>query len=303
MDAAPISSQALIEAVAAQASSQDPLVLLATAVSVAGQAGVSADAMVDHYVGAARAAGRSWTEIGQELGISKQAARQRFSPRLETRTGTSADLPPLAPRLVACLEVAQSAADADNSVPGTQHLLLGLLHVGVAANVLDRLGVTRDAVCEASARLLRANGDTAGGQRVVGDGEAETAVLTARRFAADRGQHLTRTEHVLFILAMDPGSSARRVLDDLNVDVGLARIKKELGDLVPPPPRRGRRGRRSGKPDQHGRACSFCGCADPNRAMVNGPGVRICSDCVTLATDIVAAARTQSSPFPRRLQG
>ncbi|TCO51343.1 ClpA/ClpB-like protein [Kribbella antiqua] len=262
--------------------------------SVAGQVGGMADAMVDHYVGAARAAGLSWTVIGERLGVSKQAARQRFSPRLEAESGTaSGELPALAPRLSACVEVAQAAAEAHGTVAGTQHLLLGLQHVGVAANVLDRLGVTRDAVAAASARLLTSR-DT-DGEHVVGDGEAEATVVAAQRFAASRGQNLTRTEHLLFVLALDPGSSARRVLDDLGIDP--ARVKKELSDQLPPPPRSGRRGRRTGKPDRDGRACSFCGCADVDRVMVNGPGVRICSECVVLATDIVAA-----TPGTRRLR-
>ncbi|MGW6196956.1 Clp protease N-terminal domain-containing protein [Kribbella sp. NPDC055110] len=283
-----LSAQALIEMVVDQAPSQDPLVVLETAVAVAAQVGGIADVMVDHYVGAARAAGLSWTEIGERLGVSKQAARQRFSPRLDGGTSVAGELPALAPRLVACVDVARSAADAEHSVPGTQHLLLGLLHVGVAANVLDRLGVTREAVTEASGRLLSAR-DASGGERLIGDGEADSALEAARRFAAGRSQNLTRTEHLLFVLALDPGSSARRVLDSLGVE--LARVKKELADLIPPPARSGRRGRRTGKPDRDGRACSFCGCSDTGRAMVNGPGVRICSECVVLASDIVGAQR------------
>jgi ATP-dependent Clp protease ATP-binding subunit ClpA len=299
-----MSTQALVEAVGVQAASQDPLVLLGTAVSVAGQIGETADAVVDHYVGAARAAGLSWTVIGERLGVSKQAARQRFSPRLDTEPARF-DMPPQAPRLVACLEVAQAAAEDDGSVAGTQHLLLGLLQVGVAANILDRLGVTRDAVKEASARLLAPRGDAGHDSLVIGDGEAESAVTAARRFAANRGHNMTRTEHLLFVIAMDPGSSARRVLEDLGV--GPARLKKELSDLIPSPPRSGRRGRRTGKPEQTGRACSFCGCSDADRIMVNGPGVRICSECVILATDIVATTESQAAgatgPVSRRLQG
>jgi hypothetical protein len=37
-----------------------------------------ADGLIEHYVGAARAAGLSWTLIGERLGVSKQAARQKF---------------------------------------------------------------------------------------------------------------------------------------------------------------------------------------------------------------------------------
>jgi ATP-dependent Clp protease ATP-binding subunit ClpA len=294
-----VSAQQLIEAVVDRAPARDPLVMLETAVGLAEQVGGMADAMVAHYVGAARAAGLSWTEIGERLGVSKQAARQRFSARLADGTATVGELPALAPRLVACLEVAHAAAEADSSAPGTQHLLLGLLHVGVAANALDRLGVSRDAVEEASSRLLAARGNATDGERVIGDGEAQSAVVAARRFAASRGQNLTRTEHLLFVLALDPGSSARRVLDSLGVEP--ARVKKELADLIPPPPRSRRRGRRTGKPDRDGRACSFCGCSDGDRVMVNGPGVRICSECVVLATEIVATAEEQAAD--RRLRG
>jgi hypothetical protein len=115
----------------------------------------------------------------------------------------------------------------------------------------------------------------------VGDGEADSAVLRARRMAAHRGQSEVRTEHALFIIALDPGSAARRVLNDLGVDP--AGVKKELARCMPPPPRPRRR---LGK-GRTGRTCSFCGCADPGRPMVAGPGVWICRDCVELSAGIL----------------
>jgi ketosteroid isomerase-like protein len=48
------------------------------AAGVAGDVGCSADELVDHFVQAARAAGCSSAEIGSTLGVSKQAAQQRF---------------------------------------------------------------------------------------------------------------------------------------------------------------------------------------------------------------------------------
>ncbi|MFI6905804.1 Clp protease N-terminal domain-containing protein [Nonomuraea sp. NPDC050394] len=291
MDSHALNTQAMIEAVAERAASPEPLALLEAAIAYATLAGAAADGMVDHYVDAARTAGLSWTDIGERLGISKQAARQRFAPRLEVSGGPAAEPAPVAPRLSVCVEVAQALADAEGSAPGTQHLLLGLLEVGAAASVLDRVGVTREGIRESAARLLAPRGG------VVGDGEAYDNVMRARRLAASRGQNLTRTEHLLWILAMDPGSSARRVLDDLGVDP--ARIKKELNDLIPPPPRPGRRGRKLGKRDIS--ACSFCGCADQERAMVNGPGVRICGECVGFATEIIHAAHGTATAPGRRL--
>jgi ATP-dependent Clp protease ATP-binding subunit ClpA len=291
MDVQPLDPTALIATVHERAHSDDPLVLLDGAVAVAAEAGEAAEAAVDHYVAAARATGLSWTAIGDRLGVSKQAARQKFSHRLGISGGPGTEPAPLAPRLISCLEAAQAAADAEDSVPGTQHLLLGLLQVGVAANILDRLGVTRTNVREASARLFEPTGGGVSGSRLVGDGEAEATVAGARRFAANRGQNLADTQHLLFTLALDPGSSARRVLNDLGVDP--ARVKKELNCMIPPPPRPGRRGRRIGKGDHGTRTCSFCGCTDPHRAMVTGPGIRICGECVALSADILKTGEQQ----------
>ncbi|HEY0690182.1 MAG TPA: Clp protease N-terminal domain-containing protein [Kribbella sp.] len=299
MDSPALNTQALIDVVAERAGSEDPLVRLETAVTFADLAGKAADAMVDHYVEVARAAELSWTVIGDRLGVSKQAVRQRFSARLGLVGGPSGEPAAIAPRLVSCLEAAQAAADAEDSVPGTQHLLLGLLRVGVAANVLDRLGVTRERVRDAATRLFEptSGGD---GPRVVGDGEADAAVSGARRFAANRGQNLARTEHLLFMLVLDPGSAALRVLNDLGVDP--ARIREELNDVIPPPPRPGRR---RGKTRGDGRACSFCGCADAHRPMVTGPGVWICGECVALSTEILSAGQQGTAVHkpPGRLLG
>jgi hypothetical protein len=190
----------------------------------------------------------------------------------------------VAPRPATCLQAAQEAADADDSVPGTQHLLLGLLQVGVASNVLANLGVTRERVRDANTRLFQPvtrHSTGAGERRVVGDGEAEAALTRANRLAAEHCPSTVRTEHLLFVLATDPGSSARRVLDDLGVDVAV--IKKELEGPLGRTQRRGRRRRH----DTPARKCTFCGCTEPSRPMVAGHGVWICTDCVTLATDIL----------------
>jgi hypothetical protein len=89
---------------------------------------------------------------------------------------------------------------------------------------------------------------------------------------------------VLFCVALDPGSSARRVLNDLGVEP--AQVKKELEEWVAPVQRRHRRGR--GKGQDTGRACSFCGCQDPG-PLVAGPGVWICGSCAQTALDILRA--------------
>ena len=280
--------RALAEIVQERAPGDDPLVLLEAAIVVAGEVSGAADDLIEHYVGAARAANVSWTLIGERLGVSKQAARQKFAHRLEVSDviGDAAETMVMAPRLSACLQAAQAAADADDSVPGTQHLLLGLLHAGAAAGVLDRLGVTRDKVRAASARLFEPAmiaGEDGQERRMVGDGEAGQALTGARRLAARRGQSQFRTEHLLFCIALDPGSAARRVLGDLGVEP--ARIKKELEEWIAPVQRRHRR---IGKAKGTGRACSFCGCKDLG-PLVAGPGVWICGSCAQTAIEILRA--------------
>ncbi|HMH94117.1 MAG TPA: organomercurial lyase [Streptosporangiaceae bacterium] len=78
-----VSGRVLAEAVRDRASSDDPLVLLEAAIVVAGETSGAADDLIEHYVGAARAASVSWTVIGEQLGVSRQAARQKFAHRLE----------------------------------------------------------------------------------------------------------------------------------------------------------------------------------------------------------------------------
>ena len=40
-----------------------------------------ADHLIGHFVDQARKAGASWTEIGQSMGVTKQAAQKRFVPK------------------------------------------------------------------------------------------------------------------------------------------------------------------------------------------------------------------------------
>lgn len=286
------STHDLIEYVRQRSGNAEPLAMLRTAVVVAAETGAAADALVEHFVGAARAAGISWTLIGEQLGVSKQAARQRFALRLPNGHlgGAAPEALPMVPRLTACVQAATAAASEQDSVLGTQHLLLGLLHVGLAANVLDRLGVTREKVRDAAARLFTPVMLTADGreQRVIGDGQGEAALAGARRLAAGRGHGELRTEHVLFCIALDPGSAARRVLNDLDVDP--ARVKRELEKCVAPAPQR--RASRRGKAAQG--ACSFCGRSDTG-PLVAGPGVCICGNCLQIGLDVLRPEQSDAA--------
>src|SRR5688572_5982827 len=76
-----LSIDRLTASVGARAESEDPIAQLATAVQVARETHCLADELLDRYVAAARERGRPWSEVGATLGVSKQAAQQRFAPQ------------------------------------------------------------------------------------------------------------------------------------------------------------------------------------------------------------------------------
>lgn len=260
--------------------------LLDAAVVASAEHAAIADRLLDHFVIHARDKGMSWTDIGARLGVSKQAARQRFADRRAAGVLPFATQP--APRLRACLDsAAQHARTESAAAIGTEHLLAGLLAEGVAAAILERLHVTPEAIQTSSRRLFQpATGPAAAGIPPMSP-EARAAVDAAECNAAhdlDSPCPEVRTEHLLSALALDPGSRARRVLNDLDVDI--AAIKSELRPYTTCHPARPARWWKRRPPTQHG--CSFCGRSQSTVGdLVNGPGVAICSACVALAADIL----------------
>src|SRR5437773_11764044 len=67
----------LITEVQRDAVEDQPLAQLQTAASLTQEITDTADAVLGYFVDQARRAGHSWSEIGESLGVSKQAAQQR----------------------------------------------------------------------------------------------------------------------------------------------------------------------------------------------------------------------------------
>jgi ATP-dependent Clp protease ATP-binding subunit ClpA len=277
--------------VTADAASDDSLDQLDAALATAADLTNRADAVVDTFVASARRDGRSWTEIGVRLGVSKQAARKRFG-ELDPPTPV---LPPgvrIGPRLTTCLAQAGRHAEAGGAAEvGPEHLLAGLLADGVAAAILDKLSVTADAIAASADRLFGVPPPLgAGPPRLSAEAVCaiEAAAHHALAVAADADEVTVGTEHLLLVLALDSGSRARRVLADLGIDIAL--IKKELACYVAGSPRRARRfGRRRGARPP---TCSFCGAAETaTRRLVHGPGVTICGTCAQRAAQSATATR------------
>ncbi|HEY1619691.1 MAG TPA: Clp protease N-terminal domain-containing protein [Streptosporangiaceae bacterium] len=256
-----------------------PLDQVEAALALGAELASGADELIGQFVTGARNAGCTWTEIGERMGVSKQAARQRFTPAGAgpRRAGLEQ-----MPRLEACLAAARREAAADGAAEtGTQHLLLGLFAEGAAAAMLERLGA-RIETARAAAREMFPGGGCPTGQPPPESADALEAIRGAEMLALRASCGCVGTEHLLGALALDPGSRARRVLDRLGITIPL--IKKELECYISPARRR-RRARGKGTDV----ACSFCG--KPRTAalqLVAGPGVYICAECISLGGDILA---------------
>src|SRR5215471_7714771 len=203
-----VSVAELVEAVRQQAPGA-ALDRVEAALTVSEELASCADELIGQFVEEARRAGHSWTEIGQRIGVSKQAARQRFGDRLLVERTEGLEW---RPRLLACLEAAGREAAADGAAEvGTHHQLIGLFHEGVAAAVLEKLGVRTDAVRAAARELFPGAGEPS---RLPPpeSAEARGAIRGAEVLARRGGCGYVGTEHLLGALALDPGSRARRVL-------------------------------------------------------------------------------------------
>jgi ATP-dependent Clp protease ATP-binding subunit ClpA len=267
---------ALVEAVG-QRAADSPLNRIEAALVVSAELVSGADELVGYFVAEARQSGCSWTEIGQRIGVSKQAAQQRFTRQL------AADARDLVeqPRLLACREAAHREARADGSSEvGTHHQLIGLFEDGAAAAIMERLAIRVESVRQAARELFPAGGQADAFQPPE-SADAREALAGAAGLARRAGLCYVGTEHLLGALVLDPGSRARRVL--IRLDASIPAIKKELECYISPRRQRRRRGKIA---DQQ---CSFCGKSRSSGVeLVAGPGVWICAPCIDLASEIVA---------------
>jgi ClpA/ClpB-like protein len=218
-----------IAAVERRAASHHPLAQLAAAVGVADELRLVTDELLGHFVERARASGTSWTEIGNTLGVSKQAAQQRF---VQPPAPIGRAWPKhFTERARASLAAAQAEARAlGHNYLGTEHLLLGLLseRACLASRVLSRLGVTADVV-RARIEAIIGRGFTADADTLGIAPRAKRAMDQARREAKRLGHGYVGTEHLLLALAASDGVAAG-ILAELGADE--ARVRDELANML-----------------------------------------------------------------------
>ncbi len=225
----PVRLDDLIAHVIQQHPEGDPLQHLTDAVATSAHLGELADHLIGHFVDQARRSGASWTEIGQFMGVSKQAAQKRFVPKEseEMDLPTSGRLSRFTPRArnVVVAARAQSKALGHDQVTNDD-LLLALLDEpdGLAARAIAALGVPADQV--RGAVLAEAGTPhTSRRRQRFGAGAKKTLELSLRE--ALRLQHnYIGTEHLLLGILRNDDDHAAQVLTGLGVT--LERVEEWL---------------------------------------------------------------------------
>jgi Clp amino terminal domain, pathogenicity island component len=199
----------------------------APAVQLSEHLGEVSDHLIGHFVDQARRSGASWTEIGQSMGVTKQAAQKRFTPK-ESGWDELLEGAFFAHPYSRFTERAKHVMDAANEEArehlhhyvGTEHLALALLHIpeAYAAKTIEALGVSLDQAREALvARMLPATVDQPSAGRVPFTAWAKKALALAVREALNLQHNYIGTEHLLLGLLDEENGLGGKALRELGI--------------------------------------------------------------------------------------
>lgn len=223
----------LVEQVLALDPSADAVRHITDAVGYADRLTELADDLVGHFVDAARAEGVSWTRIGTAIGVSKQAAQQRFVVRdavpdlehLTARKKPAGLFRRFTPRSRHVVDTAGVlAAEHGHHEVRPEHLLLALLtdSESLAVRALGALGATPDAI---RAVLVPRLGPADSGEpprRARWSPEAKRVLRGAVEQALLFEHNYIGTEHLLLGLLDERAGAAVEALGQLDVTPGAA---------------------------------------------------------------------------------
>jgi hypothetical protein len=221
MDETPVRLDDLITFVKRQHPEGGALEHLSEAVLASESLGEVADHLIGHFVDQARRAGASWTEIGQYMGVSKQAAQKRFVPKMtdapeSLEGGVFARFTQRARHTI--VQSQEEARAAGHDYIGTEHLLLGLLHEpdALAAKAIEAQGVSLDSVRTGVTAVLGPAGQAPSGHIPFTPRAKKVRELTVRE-ALRLGHNYVGTEHILLGLFAEEEGLAAQVLAEAGV--------------------------------------------------------------------------------------
>ncbi|MFF5016567.1 Clp protease N-terminal domain-containing protein [Streptomyces sp. NPDC001165] len=199
----------------------DWLALLTAAAQLSGQLEALAQDLVEHYVEHCRMHGNSWTDIGTALGVTRQAAQQRFhTPHRRYSPETTTD-----DLRQAMTHVKQAAVQHRNNYIGTEHLLWGLTaEDNSATRLLQAAGVSPETVHRSvGARLSM--GASQAAERIPWTPYSRKAVAIAEARSEQNGSDLIDCDDLLIGLAQ----VGRGVAADVLTEAGFAPRDRRLG--------------------------------------------------------------------------
>lgn len=181
-------------------SSENELDQLSSAVVVAQHLDEVGDHLIGHFVDQARRAGASWSDIGQSMGVTKQAVQKRFVAKKESGADMFARFTQRARNtIVAAMNEAHSAHHAEIT---PTHLLLGLLSEpeALAAQVLDNQGHSVESLREAASATLPAASIEPLPSLIPYDSDSMKVLELTSREALLLNHNYIGTEHLLLAL-------------------------------------------------------------------------------------------------------
>ena len=218
----------------------DVLAQLSDAVFLAEHLGEVADHLIGHFVDQARRSGASWTDIGQSMGVTKQAAQKRFVPKVDPGGDPGGAIERLYSRYTdRARHVVVAARDAaiEAASPGidTVHLVLGLLAepAALASGAIVSRGVPLDRVREAATLHLPAAVEPVPDPMPF-TAMAKKALELTLREALRLGHNYIGTEHLLLALLEQGEGSGYDVLTGLGLtkDAAESKILETLEEIV-----------------------------------------------------------------------
>jgi ATP-dependent Clp protease ATP-binding subunit ClpA len=219
---------------------ESPLDQLTNAVLLAEHMTELADHLIGHFVDNARHKGASWTEIGSCIGVTKQAAQQRFTAKPDANM--FAKFTPRAREAVMRSQEEARAARLDEIHP--EHLVLAMLPDAhsMAMRALDAQGVTAAAI-RAAVTVPPGPEGFEPPPLIKYNAAAKKALELTGREAFRLGHNYIGTEHMLLALlaaedgtgllhrvGVEPGKVEAYILD------ALATITAGSADGPPAPP-------------------------------------------------------------------
>ncbi len=175
------------------------------------------DHLVGHFVDQARRDGASWREIGQRMGVTKQAAQKRFvagEMSMDRFTNRAK---------VVLLKAQNDARDRGSREVTSVHLLFGLLAewAGYAGLAIEAAGVTKASVAGAATAALPPPENPPGSHAHFSAGMKKVHELTVRE-SLRLGHDYVGTEHILLGLLEARNEPGAQILTALGVSKAAA---------------------------------------------------------------------------------